>query len=203
MLMDIVAGPPGSGKSTFFPVQDRGFDHFNIDDRRRELNAGCSQRIPAQIRDRAKTEYEEFIRTHIAAGTSFSFEATLAQEITFDQALQAKDRGFQIWLTFVAADLEECVERVLARYEAGGHGLIPPRLHEVYRHAMGNLARAIRLFDIVQVYDNSVRGRLNVELYEAKPCLVLSAQQGTLTSLVSSPPAWLRAALANSEYDLD
>jgi len=30
--MDLVAGPQGSGKSTFFPVSDRGHESFNVDD---------------------------------------------------------------------------------------------------------------------------------------------------------------------------
>ena len=31
-VMDLVAGPQGSGKSTFFPVSDRGHESFNVDD---------------------------------------------------------------------------------------------------------------------------------------------------------------------------
>ena len=96
--MDIVAGPQGSGKSTFFRVAERGLDSFNVDERRRELNAGHA-----------------FIEDQIRNGKSFSFEATLAKEVTFEQASQAKSRGFEVLLTYVATDLEECVERVPAR----------------------------------------------------------------------------------------
>jgi Ni2+-binding GTPase involved in maturation of urease and hydrogenase len=31
--MIVVAGPPGSGKTTYFPVTALGIDSFNIDDR--------------------------------------------------------------------------------------------------------------------------------------------------------------------------
>ena len=31
--MVVVAGPPGSGKTTYFPVTALGIDAFNIDDR--------------------------------------------------------------------------------------------------------------------------------------------------------------------------
>ena len=31
--MFVVAGPPGSGKSTYFPLAGFGVDGFNIDDR--------------------------------------------------------------------------------------------------------------------------------------------------------------------------
>jgi dephospho-CoA kinase len=38
--MIVVAGPPGSGKSTAFPVAESGVDSSNIDDRAAELNQG-------------------------------------------------------------------------------------------------------------------------------------------------------------------
>jgi predicted kinase len=82
--MDLVAGPQGSGKSTFFPVAHRGLDFFNIDDRRRELNRGSSQRIPQEVRRRAIKEYQEFIEEHIRRRRSFAIEVTLGQEITFE-----------------------------------------------------------------------------------------------------------------------
>ena len=63
--MDLVAGPQGSGKSTFFPVLDRGHESFNVDDRRRELSRGAPKGIPADVRRQALAEYREFIEGHI------------------------------------------------------------------------------------------------------------------------------------------
>ena len=100
--MDIVAGPQGSGKSTFFQVADRGFDSFNVDERRRELNRGSAQGIPEPVRERSVRELQAFIEGHIHEGRSFSFEATLAREVTFEQASQAKSRDFEVLLTYVA-----------------------------------------------------------------------------------------------------
>ncbi len=31
-VMVVIAGPPGSGKSTAFPVRESGVDYFNADD---------------------------------------------------------------------------------------------------------------------------------------------------------------------------
>jgi dephospho-CoA kinase len=53
--MIVVAGPPGSGKSTAFPVQSEGVDFFNADDRAAELNGGSFQNIPPDIRSRVKS----------------------------------------------------------------------------------------------------------------------------------------------------
>jgi predicted ABC-type ATPase len=38
--MYIIAGPPGSGKSTVFPLSGFGVDFFNADDRAAQLNQG-------------------------------------------------------------------------------------------------------------------------------------------------------------------
>jgi dephospho-CoA kinase len=48
--MIVVAGPPGSGKSSVFPVAQTGVDHFNIDDRAAQLNGGSYRNIPPEIR---------------------------------------------------------------------------------------------------------------------------------------------------------
>jgi dephospho-CoA kinase len=47
--MIVVAGPPGSGKSSRFPLSRFGVDWFNADDRAAELNLGSFQPAYAQI----------------------------------------------------------------------------------------------------------------------------------------------------------
>jgi hypothetical protein len=49
--MVVVAGPPGSGKSTVFPVAGFG-DHFNADDRAAELIEATSEL--SHIRERGE-----------------------------------------------------------------------------------------------------------------------------------------------------
>ena len=50
--MYIVAGPPGSGKSTVFPVSDFAVNFFNADDRAAQINHGLYRGIPQSIRDK-------------------------------------------------------------------------------------------------------------------------------------------------------
>jgi dephospho-CoA kinase len=63
--MIVVAGPPGSGKSSVFPVAQTGVDHFNIDDRAAQLNGGSYRNIPPEIRAQSNRECELFIEAHI------------------------------------------------------------------------------------------------------------------------------------------
>jgi len=198
--MDLVAGPQGSGKSTFFPVSDRGHESFNVDDRRRELNQGSPRRIPPDVRRQALAEYREFIEGRIRRRLSFSIEVTLAKEITFEQARRAHEAGFRVHLTYVAAEIEECIQRVANRLRRGGHGVSPAVIRETYSSSVRNLSRAMREFDLVQVYDNTHRAHPEEETQE--PQLVLEAQRGAITYVRSNLPRWLRAELGKAGHDL-
>jgi predicted ABC-type ATPase len=200
--MDLVAGPQGSGKSTFFPVAQRGHDAFNVDDRRRELNSGSARRIPPEVRRRAIKEYGEFIEGHIRRRRSFAIEVTLGKEIAFEQAERARQAGFRVHLTYVAAEIDDCIGRVANRVEAGGHGVSASVLRETYAASMRNLSKAVRDFDVVQVYDNSREAQLEDAPEDIPPQLVLEAQRGTVTYAHPRPPLWLRAALRGTTHEL-
>lgn len=200
--MDLVAGPQGSGKSTFFPVSDRGHESFNVDDRRSELNRGSPKRIPPDVRRQVRAEYREFIEGRIRRRLSFSIEVTLAKEITFEQARRAHEAGFRVHLTYVAAQIEECIQRVANRLRRGGHGVAPAVIRETYSSSMRNLSRAMREFDLVQVYDNTHRAHPEETTRETEPRLVLEAQRGTITYVRASPPHWLIAELGMAGHDV-
>jgi predicted ABC-type ATPase len=91
--MVIVAGPPGSGKSTAFPVAKFGLNSFNADDRAAALNDGSYRGISPVIRERVGKEFEDFVLTHIEDKQSFAIETTLRTDATFRQAELAKHAG--------------------------------------------------------------------------------------------------------------
>lgn len=186
--MIIVAGPPGSGKSTMFPVNDFDVDSFNADDRAAALNAGSYLAITESIRSHVSQELEAFVVEHISTMTGFAIETTHRTDITFNQAQLAKSAGFRIKMLYLAAgDFKNCLRRVIARAHAGGHSAPATHLQRIYDASLQNLPRAIREMDEIQVFDSSVDGE--------EPKLVLEAIGGKIEFTVRPLPAWLAHVL--------
>ncbi len=187
--MTVVAGPPGSGKSIRFSVQDFGVDFFNVDDRCRELN-GSYQNIPPEVRKQAQEECGRFVVERIGAGISFAVETTLGgRAVAAEHARQAKEAGFFTSMVYVATgDVELNVERIRLRGLAGGHSAAPEVIREIYSQSLGNLAAALLLFDRGEVYDNS----------GSEPRLVLRVAKGRLVDVAHALPDWVRETLAGS-----
>ncbi len=189
--MIVIAGPPGSGKSSIFPVSSFGISHFNADDRAAELNGGSYIGIPRQIRTVVNRDFEAFVLECIEQRTSFAIETTLRSGITFEQAKLAKAAGFTTEMRYLALrDFAMHVERVKARADAGGHSASEATLLETYKSSLANLPEAIAQMDDLWVYDNSAVG--------GPPKLVLQSEKGSILFLTEDPPAWISSALGPS-----
>jgi len=186
--MIVVAGPPGSGKSTLYPVSSFGFSCFNADDRAAELNGGSYVSISNEIRKIVNREFEAFVLGSIEQHTSFAIETTLRSDVTFEQARIAKQAGFEIEMRYVALqDFASHLERVKARADAGGHSASETTLRRIYEASLRNLRRAVLEMDILWVYDNTS--------IDASHPVVLEARDGEICFLADDAPAWLTATL--------
>src|SRR6266508_784964 len=146
--MIVVAGPPGSGKSSIFPVSSFGVSCFNADDRAAELNGGSYVGIPKSVRQAVNREFEAFVFDRIERRTSFAIETTLRSSVTFEQATLAKAVGFATEMRYLALrDFGMHIERVKARADAGGHSASETTLLETYRSSLANLPKAIAEMD--------------------------------------------------------
>lgn len=186
--MIVVAGPPGSGKSSIFPVSSLGVSYFNADDRAAELNGGSYVGIPKHLRIVVNREFEAFVLGCIERRASFAIETTLRSVVTFEQAALAKAAGFTTEMRYLALrDFAMHLERVKARADAGGHSASEATLLATYRSSLANLPKAIAEMDDLWVYDNSPVG--------GPPKLVLESEKGLPRFLTENPPDWLTTAL--------
>jgi predicted ABC-type ATPase len=186
--MFIVAAPPGSGKSTAFPVSGFGVDFFNADDRAAALNQGSYVDIPRAIREQVNAVFEAFVLDYIERRVSCAFETTLRSSITFDQAALARRAGFTIEMRYLALrTFEMHLERIKMRADRRGHSAPESVLRGIYGSSIDNLPRAIREMDFIHVYDNSQWG--------APPAVLLQAENGETIYQADELPPWLMSAL--------
>ena len=163
--MLVVAGPPGSGKTSSFPVTAFGVDSFNIDDRCAQI-LGSYRAISPDVRRAVARECERFVLDHIQRGQSFAVETTLRTAAAIEQAELARGRGFATHLRFVATEsAEENVARVLQRAQGGGHGASERDVRAIYAASISNLGRALDVFEresrsTIQPHDGCPRSSL-------------------------------------------
>src|SRR5438552_602760 len=118
--MIVVAGPPGGGKSSAFPLAILGARFFNADDRAAALNGGSYLGIPKHIRETVNREFEAFVSACISQRKSFAIETTLRSAITFDQAQRARASGFEIEMRYLAlVSFAMHLDRIKQRADAG------------------------------------------------------------------------------------
>lgn len=185
-LMIVIAGPPGSGKTTYFPVTAFRIDSFNIDDRCAQI-LGSYRAIPRDVRSAVARECERFVLDHIGQGKSFAVETTLRTTVAIDQAKLARQQGFMTHLRFVATSAsEENVKRVLQRAQSGGHAASERDIRAIYQSSLANLPKALQAFDSARVYDSTERW--------AVPRLVAASHGGRVTR-VGSVPAWIETLI--------
>jgi len=187
--MYIVAGPPGSGKSTAFPVSGFGVEFFNADDCAAQLNRGSYRGIPQSIRGQVNRQFESFVNGCIGRRAGFALETTLRSPITFDQAATARREGFFVEMHYLAlANFAQHVERIKIRADRGGHSAPESVLRGIYDASLRNLPRAIREMDAIAVYDNGEQ--------DTVPRVLLQAEGGHVVYVAGQHPEWLEQTLA-------
>ena len=191
--MIVVAGPPGSGKSTIFPVGEFGVDFFNIDDRAKDLNGGSYKGIPAALRRQAQQACRDFIASHIENGLSFAVETSLRDGSAIRDAQKAGIAGFETLLIYIATnDPDVNIERIQLRARgSNGHSAPPDVIRKSYQDSLSYLSEAVKTFDYALVHDNTQNALLNDA---RRPRLLLHFEHGTVTGTFPPLLPWVTRA---------
>ncbi len=197
--MIVIAGPPGSGKSSRFPLSAFGVEWFNADNRAAELNSGSFRKISNEIRAQVNVEFQRWILDHITARKSFAVETTLRSPITFEQSRLAHEYGFWTSMDYVTAgSVEESVRRIIERSYRGGHSASERLVRGIYEKSTKNLFTALDFaesgIEVVRVYDNSELGGQVRQL--------LSFRRGRPRSIASGTPGWLETLFKGTNVEV-
>lgn len=181
-ILTVVAGPNGSGKSTLtrqMTLETPG-PILDPDAIARELNPAD----PSTVAIAAGREMLKRVSEALDRKESFSVETTLSSRSSIDLIVEAKSRGFEVHLLFVALDTPELnIARVRMRASLGGHFIPDIDVRRRYARSLANLPAAIRAADVAKLYDNTEH---------AAHRLVLVAKAGEIVWRAELLPNWLK-----------
>lgn len=174
-VLHVLAGPDGSGKSTFYEgwVRRRCPDAELVD------------------RDRvSQAEAEQRRGELITAKRSLVVESTFSHPSRLDLLKEARAAGYEVRVYHVdVANAELAVQRGRQRIEAGEPGVPAGKLSERQVRDQALIREAVRMADKAFVLDNSRRGE--------PPVLALRLSRGQVVQARPGTPDWARKLYAD------
>lgn len=161
--MWIVAGPNGSGKTTFTReflanLCRKDFVSLNADDLTKELIPNSPDRSLAEVNLMAAQQIDAKVTSCIRSDQSFLVETALSTDKYQDDVLEAKSRGFGIFLVFISVYPPELSPaRVNLRTLKGGHSVDPEKALARYRKSHDQAIWFGAQADAFMFFDNSGR----------------------------------------------
>lgn len=153
----IIAGPNGSGKTTFarkFLPNYADCTHFiNAD----LIAQGLSPFSPAVAAMKAGRLVLKEIEELSAKGVSFAFETTLSGKTYLKLLKRLKGKGYRIHLFFLwIPDSSLSLERIKDRVASGGHNVPAADVRRRFRRSIDHFRGIYRpVLDTWMLYDNS------------------------------------------------
>lgn len=153
-LLHVLAGPNGSGKTTFYehvlkPVT--GLPFVNADLIAREQWPDSDQDHSYEAARIAADRREAMI----GRGESFIAETVFSHPSKLDLISRAQQAGFLVVVHIILAPLPLSMRRVEARVRHGGHAVPLDKQRERYPRVWPLVAQALQLADEGYAYDNT------------------------------------------------
>lgn len=180
----VVAGPNGSGKTTF-AINDpalKAIPFINADIEAQRINPAR----PAEAALAAGRITLANIAREISMRAEFALETTLSGASTLAAMRRAQAAGYQIDLTYLCLSSPAVnIGRVSMRVAAGGHHIPEADIQRRYSRSLENLPVAVALSDRARVFDNTE---------SAEPRLIFEIHDRRIVFMGSHLPSWFKAA---------
>ncbi|MBC7458192.1 MAG: hypothetical protein H7235_07945 [Bdellovibrionaceae bacterium] len=157
-IFTIIAGPNGSGKTTYFTKNEdlNSLPFVNADIIAKEKFKTIGQTESIQAQQLAQKNIKELF----AANTSFCFETVFSHTSKLDLILEAQSLGYKVMLIIVFTGNSAInVDRVRKRVAEGGHDVPIDKILSRIPKTMKNLKQAISVADGYVVIDTERKAR--------------------------------------------
>ena len=172
----ILAGPNGAGKTSLYQVEASAVPRLNGD---ALYQQGLSvSEVEAALREQ--------LQAWLAASASFVIETNAASERDYALFRALQKAGYRLELRYVGLESAAvCEQRVAQRVREGGHDVPAALVQQRYANGLLLLKQHYRLFDHLQLYDNTgTEARQVADWLPGGPLLQ-----------VAQPPAWALSVL--------
>ncbi len=156
----VVAGPNGVGKSTAsFQYLPKGVELINSDDIARQMRV--EQTNQEVIQRLTNDEAQRRISQHVQRREAFAVETNLHDEATWYYFLALKELGYSFRLLFMCvSDLTILNQRVISRYQQGGHFVREDIIRGRYEAGLLLLNHFFDEPDVLMLIDGSAQPEL-------------------------------------------
>ncbi len=185
--MWIIAGPPGSGKTSLtqrlFPDWLGTSRHIDADD---TLDFGDGDDLPAGLHNRVVAISKRLDVAELG-NRSFVVETRLLNREPLSQTLKLRRRGWGVTMVYLALPkIQLCRERIRARVLKGGDDVSPEMMERGFAASMENLTRYVDAADKWLIMDSS--GARKTRIARGSYAAAVTNQADVLRALLPKYP---------------
>ena len=131
-------------------------------------------------------------RKLLEEGKAFTFETVMSSRDKVDFMKEARQRGYRVYLYFVATDDPEInLDRVRRRVMLGGHPVPDDKVRERYKKSIGLMTEACDVSHRAYIFDNSgSKHKLLVEVQEQAADIDITVHAGLLNPWFLETELW-------------
>ena len=187
-VLIILAGPNGSGKTTFsaqlaehpWGKSCRILNADNVAEQLGDWNdAACVAKAQMLVRSQLSEALDE--------GVDIMYETVFSHPSKLDIIRQAREKGYFVRLFFICTESPRInIDRVADRFAKGGHAVPGDKVNNRYTRALMYGAEALQLVQRGYVYDNSKVARDASDAFN----LLFRTINGEQVKLYSAPVGW-------------